>query len=178
MARIPLVTLTNSEQGRSPVVHRDRERAKLIIKSISEGQTTKMAAQSGSIARRTLYEWLYKAQEIRLARESDPDAEVTPYDEDYLWFLYEFELAEHSRKQTLMRRIDEAGEDPKRWQANAWLLERLHPDEFSLRQNVQITDRSEKEVFTLNIGGRPKQLEATMEDESGSTPVDFEIVQD
>jgi len=173
-----MATLTNREQGRSPVVHRDRERAKLIITAIAEGHTTKMAAQSGGIARRTLYEWLYKAQEVRLAREDDPEVEVTPYDEDYLWFLYEYELAEDARKKALMKRIDEAGEDPRRWQANAWLLERLHPDEFSLRQNVQISERDDKEVFTLNIGGRPKQLEATMEDDSGSTPIDFEIVQD
>lgn len=173
-----MTTPANNEQGRSPVVHRDRERAKRIITSIADGHTTKMAAQAGGIARRTLYEWIYKAQEVRLAREDNPDVELTPYDDDYLWFLYEYELAEHSRKEELMKRIEKAGEDPKRWAANAWLLERLHPDEFSLRQNVQITDTNDKEAFTLNIGGRPKQIQATVEDADISVPVDFEIVQD
>jgi hypothetical protein len=147
------VPALNNEQGRPPLVHRDRERAGIIINAIKEGETTTMAAQSGGIARRTLYEWLYKGQEVRAAREDNPDTQVTPYDEDYLWFLLQYELAEHSRKKDLLGRIEDAGKDPRKWQANAWLLERLHPEEFSLRSTLQVTSEPEdRKVFTLNIG--------------------------
>lgn len=167
-----MTQLAKSEQGLPPVVHRDKDRAKRIIEAISEGQTTKMAAQVGGIARRTLYEWIYKGQEIRELREEDPNANLTPYDEDYLWFLYEYELAEHSRKRSLLTRIEKAGEDPKKWQANAWLLERLHPDEFSLRRSVEITDRADKQVFTFNIGGPPKRAPKEVQE------ADYEIVEE
>lgn len=132
-----------------------------------------MAAQVGGISRRTLYEWIYKGQDIRLAREADPDAKLTPYDEDYLWFLAKYENAEHSRKRMLLKRIEEAGEDPKKWQANAWLLERLHPEEFSLRSTVRMEAMTgEKEVFTLNIG-RPHPAKKEEPQEA-----DYEIVEE
>lgn len=168
------VPATINEQGRPPIVHRDRERAELIINAIKEGETTTMAAQSGGIARRTLYEWLYKGQEVRAAREENPEVQITPYDEDYLWFLLQYEIAEHSRKKELVGRIEDAGKDPKKWQANAWLLERLHPEEFSLRSTVSVqSEPVEKQVFTLNIG-RPhpqRQNGDSVED------ADYEIVE-
>jgi len=163
-----------NEQGRPPIVHRDRQRAEQIVSAISDGETTTMAAQAGGIARRTLYEWLYKGQEVRAAREDDPDTTITPYDEDYLWFLVQYEQAELARKRELLGRIGVAGKDPKKWQANAWLLERLHPEEFSLRSTVQVMEGpSDREVFTLNIG-RPhpaRQKEQEVE------AADYEIVE-
>ena len=134
-----------------------------------------MAAQAGGIARRTLYEWLYKGQEVRAAREENPDTQLTPYDEDYLWFLLQYEKAEYARKKQLVGRIDTAGQDPKKWQANAWLLERLHPDEFSLRSTVQVMEGpGGKEVFTLNIG---LQHPARQKEQEVEIPVaDVEIV--
>lgn len=118
-----------------------------------------MAAAIGGISRRTLYEWIYKGREIRELREENPAGQLTPYDEDYLWFLTNYELAEIERKTELLRRIEESGKDPKRWQANAWLLERLHPDEFSLRHSVRLEDTGDKEVFTLSFGSPPKQIQ-------------------
>lgn len=161
--------LVKTEMGRPPLVRRDRKRVKLMIDAVADGHSTTMVAQAGGVARRTLYEWLYKGQDVREARQYDPEARVTPYDDDYLWFLEEWEKAELSRKQELLDRIAEAGKDPKRWQANAWLAERLYPDEFSLRRNVKVEDNSTKEVFTLTIG-RPHEP-------GKEIPADYEIVE-
>lgn len=39
----------------------------------------------------------------------------------------------------LVRRIRKAGEDPRHWTANAWLLERRNPEAYALRQRVDVT---------------------------------------
>lgn len=157
-----VATSEPNERGRPPIVHRDRKRARKIIKALKDGATMDMAAQKGGVTRRTLYEWLYKGQDVRDARERDENARLTPYDDDYLWFVTEYEGAEAEMKQTLLTRIMEAGEDRQKWQANAWILERRWPDEFALRQVVR-ADRASNGVFTFNIGGatpQSKKLEA------------------
>jgi len=147
---------TPKEQGRPPIVSRDRKRARKVIKALKDGATMDMAAQRGGVSRRTLYEWLYKGQDVRDARDADENARLTPYDDDYLWFLTEYEDAESEMKETLLRRIMEAGEDRQKWQANAWILERRWPEEFALRQVIK-NDRGQSGVFTLNIGGATPQ---------------------
>lgn len=140
------------ERGKPPIVNRDRDRAKFALKAVRKGHSTTMAAQAAGVSRRTLYDWRYKAEEIRRLQEEAPEElPLTPYDSDYLWFLREWEKAELKRKEELLKRIEDAGED--KWQANAWLLERLHPEEFSLRRTVEVADRRrEKDVWTVRIG--------------------------
>lgn len=166
-------------QGRPPIVHRDRARARRIIKALTDGATMDMAAKRGGVSRRTLYEWLYKGQDVRDAREIDPEARLTPYDDDYLWFIEAYEAAETQMKETLLRRIFEAGDDPKKWQANAWILERRWPDEFALRQVVR-NDDARRGVFTLNIGGAtPQSKKLTNGDAEKEIEVaDYEIADD
>jgi hypothetical protein len=50
----------------------------------------------------------------------------------------------------LLAQIELAGKNPQQWQANAWLLERLYPDEFG--QVRQLNLRIEEEMnrfFTM-----------------------------
>lgn len=160
------------ERGKPPIINRDRERASFAIKAIEKGHTTTMAAQAADVSRRTLYDWRYKGEEIRRLKEENPDElPLTPYDDDYLWFLRKWEAAELKRKQTLLKKIEDAGDDPKRWTANAWLLERLHPEEFSLKHRVEVANRNDKgDVWTINIG------EATARKSTETVDADFEIV--
>ena len=168
-------TMDNSDNlGKVPIIRKDRERAEIIIKAIGDGFTTTMAAQAGGIARRTLYDWIYKGTDARDALESNPDTHLTPYDTEYLWFLEQYELAQLARKKTLLSRIEAAGSDAGKWQANAWLLERLYPDEFSMKRSVSlVSNGDDKQVFTLNMGAQPKkQIRVPKE----VTEADFEIV--
>ena len=139
-----------------PLVRRDRKRVQKIIEEIKDGGTTKMAAEVGGIARRTLYEWVYKAEEIRDARQADPMSAVTPYDDDYLWFLREYELARHARKKKLVKRIEKAGEDGK-WQADAWLLGHYDPEDFGKKQ-VEQQQNGRDDVFTFQIATKPRHV--------------------
>ncbi len=158
--------------GKVPIIRKDRERAETVIKAIGDGHTTTMAAQAGGIARRTLYDWIDKGQDARHAISVDPEAQLTPYDQEYLWFLEQYETAQLERKRTLLARIEAAGSDAGKWQANAWLLERLYPDEFSMKRSVSlVSNGNNKQVFTLDMGGRPKQ-KALPEPQDA----DFEIV--
>lgn len=167
-------TTNGLEQGRPPIVQRDRDRARFALKAVGLGHSTTMAAQAAGVSRRTIYAWLDKGKQIRELREHFPEASpLTPFDKDYLWFLKGWEKAELKRKAELLSRIDEAAQDGK-WQAAAWLAERLHPDEFSTRAQVLVTSDSKKqdEIFTLQMG------HAEIIETPEVREVDFEIVED
>ncbi len=162
----------NSEQGRAPIVNRDRDRARNAILAAEKGHSQTMCAQAAGIARRTLYYWLDKGKQIRQLKEDAPHLlPLTPYDKDYTWFLRAFEKAEIKRKEELLSRIDKAGE--KSWQPNAWLLERLHPDEFSTRAHVQVTGSAgnEEKTFTLYMGTTEVKEDPDIEE------ADYEVIE-
>lgn len=167
----------SKHEGKVPILRKDRDRADMVIDAIRNGHTTTMAAQAGGISRRTLYDWVDKGTAARDAIETDPEAKLTPNDQEYLWFLEQYEKAQLARKQTLLARIEEAGSDAGKWQANAWLLERLYPEEFSMKRSVSLVSNGrDKQVFTLNMGGADighKKLNGDTE----TTEADFEIVE-
>jgi hypothetical protein len=161
-------------QGKVPILVKDRERAEFVITAIRKGNTTTMAAQAGGISRRTLYDWIDKGLAARDA--VDTGIQLTPNDQEYLWFIGMYEQAQLERKQTLLDRIEEAGSDAGKWQANAWLLERLYPDEFSLKRSVSlISNNDDKQVFTLNMGG--SELKKLKNGNGATQDADYEIVE-
>lgn len=167
-------TTNGLEQGRPPIVQRDRDRARHALKAVSLGHSTTMAAQATGVSRRTIYAWLDKGRSIRELKEHSPDdLPLTPFDKDYLWFLKGWEKAEYKRKEELLGRIDKASQDGK-WQASAWLAERLHPEEFSTRREIKLVDPNteREEVFTLQMG------HAEVNDVPEIKEVDFEILED
>jgi transposase len=163
----------NGFEGKVPIIRKDRDRAINVIDAIEKGHSTTMAAQAGGISRRTLYDWVDKGEAARDALETDPDAKLTPFDQEYLWFLEQYEKAQLERKKTLLSRIEDAGSDAGKWQANAWLLERLYPDEFSMKRSVSlVSNRNDKQVFTLNMGGADLNKKSLP-----PVDADFEIVE-
>lgn len=165
-------TTNGLEQGRPPIVKRDRERARYAMKAISLGHSTTMAAQAAGVSRRTIYAWLDKGKQIRELKEYFPEQlPLTPFDKDYLWFISGWEKAELKRKAELLKRISDAGGDGK-WQADAWLLERLHPDEFSTRRELKVSsdNRNQDAAFTIQMGN------AVIADPIEPKAIDFEIV--
>jgi hypothetical protein len=109
-----------------------------------------MCAQKAHISRRTLYNWLERAEAIRDARMDDPLVEVTPYDKDYLWFLAEWEEADFFHKQKHLTKIEDDA-DSGNVKSSQWLLTHLHPEEFGNRPDAIMQPRDNQQVIMLNI---------------------------
>jgi hypothetical protein len=63
---------------------------------------------------------------------------VLPSEAVYLEFFEIVKKAVPYRKLTIIDGIEQAGQDPTRWQALAWLGERLYPEDFGKRTTVKI----------------------------------------
>lgn len=123
-----------------------------IVDCLEKGNTIKTAAVKAGITARTFYYWMKKGDEAFEARLIDPDALITPFDDAYIEFFMSVKGAEAEVKRFLLDRIWDAGID--QWQANAWILERRFPEEFSLRKDIRVQhDKHEVIEVELRIGG-------------------------
>lgn len=121
-----------------------------IIKEIGvriarDGSTAKEAALLAGISESIYYRWLKRgrkehmrleAQEIET--EEGKRESANPVELPYLQLFGVVSKAIPLRKALLVKRIRKAGEDPRNWTANAWLLERMHPDEFGRKTRLEI----------------------------------------
>lgn len=96
-----------------------------ICSKIELGTMNKDAAMIVGISEETFYAW---------QRPFESDG-VTPNPEYHPEFSVLVKKAQALRKQNLIGTILNAS--LKNWQAAAWYLERVHPDEFALKQQVQ-----------------------------------------
>jgi len=160
MAQLPATTqnteITHPDRGHPPVIFRDKDRARKILKCRNNGGSKVMCAQVGNIGRRTLYAWLERAEAIRDARMEDPLIQVTPYDKDYLWFLHEWENADFNHKLRHLKNIEDAADDGN-IKASQWLLTKLHPEEFGNNPPDRVMDSGDKkqQIVMLNIPSLP-----------------------
>lgn len=79
------------------------------LEALRKGATYKLAAQAAGVGETTLFKY------IRKGREGD---------RTWAPFFKEIQLAEHSRAETMLQRIEEGAK--KDWRAAAWLLERRY----------------------------------------------------
>lgn len=158
--------------GRPPKI--DETLVNRVVESLLKCHTQKSAAVNAGISEKTFYNYIEKANEIRYLEENDPDSlPLTPWDHLYLTFLEAIEAAESEVQNKLLGRIDKAGLD--KWQANAWILERRWPEEFSTRQTVRHEGTKGGPVeFTLNIPG----MDAIETDEEEPELIEGEIIED
>ncbi len=132
--------------------HRAGRRTKCTVEVIQEigiriardGSTQKEAALLTGISESVFYRWMTRGRKERirlegLGVEKDDKGRANP---DELPYLELFEVVIRAiplRKALLVERIRKAGQDPRNWTANAWLLERLHPDEFGRKTRLEIS---------------------------------------
>jgi hypothetical protein len=100
------------KRGRRPLL--TPETGPLIVAAVAAGEPLKFAAESNGIDEDTLMSWLRKGR-----REQDPL---------YVEFLKEIKKAQSAAVSVRVKRITRSGRQT--WQANAWWLERMHPDHF------------------------------------------------
>lgn len=151
---------------RAPYVNSNKDACLHVVEAIKLGNTFTSAARAGGVSPRSVYGWLQRGREIRDSRESNPDFAINEFDDDYVWFLEQVEDAEAHCQMLLMSRIHEAGED--KWQANAWILERRWPHEYSLRTTVQHKADKKEDEWTVNIGAATHSV----------VDADYQIVED
>lgn len=148
----------DKSDGRPPLLVREDGMVDRVIENLQTYPTMDMIAAASGISRRTLFNWLKRGRKVRALREEDPDAQISRWDDAYLEFLEEFEEKELEIKKKHYDRIDDAGAD--NWTASAWILERLWPGEFSLKQVVRHEGEVKEDIqVSLNIekpdhGGR------------------------
>lgn len=114
-----------------------------IATLIARGSSARDASVLAGIASCTYQKWrnrgrkeLTRLQELGV---EDDDVSLADVDEvPYLVFFHATEKAIPIRKALYLGRIERAGRDPRNWKAIAWLLERLHPDEYGRSTRLEI----------------------------------------
>ena len=116
------------------------ELRELIVRHLESGSSLEVAARAAGVARRTLQRWLAAGVEAEAAAEQ---RELNEREQAYLDLR---EAAEEARARAQVRAlatIQKAALDGS-WQAAAWFLERVFPEEFSARRQRE-----------KGAGGRP-----------------------
>lgn len=119
-----------------------------IILLISRGLSIRDTCAMVGITNSTYLHWMNRGnKELKRLEQTFGTWEVSdiePSEAIFLLFSINVKKAIPARKMELINRIRIAGQDPKSWQANAWILERIHPDEFGRKTQVEVKDwRSE-----------------------------------
>ena len=151
---------------------------KAVCDNITLGLSNHDAAVLAGIAEATFYGWL-KRGELETQRVAETSRrQIRQRERPFVEFLEAVKKAKSVRKQVLIGRIQKAAQGgteytetktvhkggkvveetitTKRlhpeWTAAAWLLERMHPDEFGRRQRVDVYDWRQEVVEMLQAG--------------------------
>lgn len=108
-----------------------------FLQGIRLGASVKLAGQAAGWAESTTMEYLARGREARTKT-----GKLTPLDQSYSEFLADVEKAQGVMVQAALAQIVRAAQDPKHWTAAAWLLERVHPEEYARPIRTEISGPS------------------------------------
>ena len=112
----------------------------LIVRHLESGSSLEVAARAAGVARRTLQRWLAAGEEAEAAADG---RELNAREQAYLELREAAGVARARSQVRALASIQKAGLDGS-WQAAAWFLERVFPEEFSARRPRE-----------KGVGGRP-----------------------
>jgi transposase len=145
-----------------------------ITTNIIAGLSNHDAAVSAGIGERTFYAWLSRGEAEMIRLKENGRRKMRKREEPFVQFMQAVKKAKSLRKRTLLAQIQQAARggaeytETKRtfrlqngtlvmveeitankerapvWQAAAWLLERIHPDEFGRRNRIDVYDWREE----------------------------------
>lgn len=145
--------------------HLTPEAQDAICEALRDGVPMRTAAQLAGIPERTVFEWLRRGEGF----------DLKPQERIYVEFLQATKLARAEGVKERIRRITQAAE--KNWQADAWVLERTHPEEFSQRHIIEVNVRKQlEEVFELLRERLPAEIFAQVVDALTDTVDTSEIL--
>lgn len=117
-----------------------------ILDAIKNGATYHQAAEAGGVNYTTFLKW----------KQTGEKAESGVYRE----FYNNIKKAEEGGENQLLQNIINAGKLPQHWQANAWILERRHPDRWSKVDRQEITGKDGEplnvKIVRVNGSSDPK----------------------
>ena len=113
----------------------------LIVRHLESGSSLEVAARAAGVARRTLQRWLAAGEEAEAAAEVG--SKLSARERAYLELREAAGVARARAQVRALATIQKAGLDGS-WQAAAWFLERVFPEEFSARRQRE-----------KGAGGRP-----------------------
>ena len=122
--------MVDTDKRRIMLFEKEPEMAENFFKAVALGLSLKTACDLVGMATSNVYVWREIAQK-------DMENGLTIEESAYVKFEHDYRKAKASFQARNMSRIDEAGKQGS-WQASAWLLERRCPDEFALKQNVNL----------------------------------------
>ena len=122
--------MVDVENRKTILFERQPEMAENFFKAVSLGLSLKTACDLVGMSLSNVYVWREIAQK-------DMENGLTIEESAYIKFENDYRKAKASFQARNLSRIDEAGKQGS-WQASAWLLERRCPEEFALKQNVNL----------------------------------------
>lgn len=136
-----------------------------VLEAVALGLPKTTAYQLAGVSYQAVVRWIKAGEEaIALADRENRELSEDPDAQDaYGWFVYRLAEAEALAQEVLLRRIREAGEETKNWAANAWLLERIHPDLYG-RRNLEISGPGGGPV---QLAGPPQVIEVILRTNEG-----------
>lgn len=118
-----------AKEGRALKLLRSPDVVVRLTKLIAGGLFARTACANVGIDEATFYEWMRRGEQRdtgRYAGEKRPPKELVE-------FAQAVRKAEADRESVLLSKIVKAGTEPKHWTANAWILERTNPAQYSPR---------------------------------------------
>ncbi len=120
-----------------------------ILDFIRRGNYVKTSCLAAGISKQTFYNWLQRAEHGTRGNGDDI----------YIDFFDRLEKAREANVAERVAKIQEAGEKPQNWPANAWLLERMIPGDYGRRMELEVGPS--KVLIALREEGR-KLLQSDM----------------
>lgn len=111
-----------------------------VCASLRVGVSYKVAAASAGIVYESLRAWRARGRDA--IKEAGGDINAVPdADKPHAAFAVALEKAEAQAIEARVKRIANAGKEGY-WQADAWWLERVHPEQFARTQRTEITGQN------------------------------------
>jgi len=123
----------------------------LITRMVAQGLSTRDSCKIAQIDTGTFYNWQrrgrkeYKRLE-RLSYDWD-EKDIIATEAIYMLFFHAIKKAVPFRKLRLISKIQQSNQ----WQSSAWLLERLHPDEFGKKVEVRSWQNEAIDLIRQNV---------------------------
>lgn len=153
----------DAEHGPPPYFVKYEGLVEKIVDVLEMGGTQDDAAVLAGVSKDTLKQWLRRGRRAREKMEEVGEVGLTGYwDKAYISLVEILETKDAEQRLLLMQRIKYAGED--NWQANAWILERVHG--FTTGRNVthkHVGEDGGAIRFTLDLGERSDSVAAALE---------------
>ena len=116
----------------------DQERIDKIVKLIRLGNFAETAAAAAGISKQTYYNWLARGREER-ERIDTSNAKPRTTEKAFLEFFDAVEEARAEAEARMVAQITTAAQDPTKWQAAAWWLERVAPQKYGRINRTEIS---------------------------------------